>query len=84
MAHAFVTLDGRPGLIRTELDGSLLWEAELDGDALAGLVRRAMMHGVLPFHGDDGPATVRIQAAYYDAASGKLLVELVGVPTAVS
>ncbi|CAN5839856.1 hypothetical protein BH23DEI1_BH23DEI1_01190 [soil metagenome] len=84
MAHEYVTLDGRPGLIRTAIDGSLLWESEIDGDAFAGLIRRAMMHGVLPFHGSEGPSTVRIQGAYYDAATGKLLVELVGVPTAVS
>lgn len=83
MAHR-ATVDGRQGILRTRPDGSLVWEADLDGDAVASLLRQAMLHGALRCRADGVDATVRIRECSYDAAGRTLLVELVGVPEALS
>jgi hypothetical protein len=78
------TVDGHPGILRTRPDGSLLWEAELDGDAVASLLRRAMLHGGVRCDALGVAATVRMQGCWYDAAGHTIVVELVGPPTALS
>jgi hypothetical protein len=78
------TVDGRPGFLRTQADGSLVWEADLDGDAVASLLRRAMLHGGLRCHAGGIASTVRVQGCYYDASGRRIVVELVGAPVEVS
>lgn len=78
------TVDGREGILRARPDGSLLWEAELDGDAVATLLRRAMLHGALTCTMAGESSTVRVQGCYYDAAGRRLVVELAGAPAIVS
>jgi hypothetical protein len=78
------TVDGRAGHLRTRADGSLLWEADLDGEAVAGLIRRALLHGGLRCHAGGVASTVRVQGCYFDAAARRVIVELVGEPVVLS
>jgi hypothetical protein len=78
------TVDGKPGFLRTQADGSLVWEADLDGDSVAALLRRAMVHGSLRCDVGGVASTVRVQGCYYDAAGRRIVVELAGAPLAVS
>jgi hypothetical protein len=77
------TVDGRKGLLRTCPDGSVVWEAEVDGTAVAALVRRAMVHGSLACSVGDLHSVVHVQCVYYDAASGRFVAELSGAPEPV-
>jgi hypothetical protein len=78
------TLDGREGQLRTLGDGTLVWEAQLDGDALATLLRRAMLHGGVRCETAGGVGRVQLHGCYYDAAGRTLVVEIGGLPTSAS
>jgi hypothetical protein len=75
------TMDGMHGTLRTRRDGSRVWEGDLEGEAVARLLRRAMTAGGVAFEVGGVATRVRVQEFHFDAGRGRIVVELGRPPT---
>jgi hypothetical protein len=73
---AAATLAEHAGSLRRRPDGTLLWEGELGADALADLLRRALLEGTLLCRTAEADLSVRLLGCHYDALAGRVVAEL--------
>jgi hypothetical protein len=73
---AAATLAEHPGSLRRRPDGTLLWEGDLAADALADLLRRALLERTLLCRTAEADLTVRLLGCHYDALTGRVVAEL--------
>jgi hypothetical protein len=84
MPNTPATLADHRGTLMRQQEGPLLWEGDLAADALAALLRRAMLEGTLLCRTADDELPVRLLGCHVDALSGRVVAELEAVEGAPS
>jgi len=74
------TIEGAHGTIRARPDGTRTWEADLEGEAVARLLHRALAEGSVTFEAAGTVSRLRLQEFHYDAGRRRIVIELAPPP----